>query len=134
MTKRDLTHSQIDKSTVSRRGFVKYATIAGAAASLPLRPLFGGTDSVVKASVVPYGSAARAAASLNYRTSTAQSENIDVGMQPDKGDATAFTDFSGSYSKGLAHDALGVPNAASWLSMKNALTTGNSAGFENIIV
>jgi hypothetical protein len=134
MTKRDLTRSQGDESTLSRRSFVKGATIAGVAASLPLRPLFGGTDSVVQASVVPYGSAARAAASLNYRTSTAQSENIDVGTQPDNGDATAFTDFSCSYSKGLAHDALGLPNAASWLSMKNALTTGNFADFENIIV
>lgn len=134
MTKRDLTRPQRDISNVSRRSFVKYATIAGAAASLPLRPLFGGTDSVIQASVVPYGSAARAAASLNYRTSTAQSENIDVGIQPDNGDAAAFTDFSGSYSKGLAHDALGVPNVASWLSMKTALTTGNFADFENIIV
>jgi hypothetical protein len=135
MTKRDLTRSQRDESNVSRRSFVKgAATIAGVAASVPLRPLFGGTESVVQASVVPYGSAARAAANLNYRTSTAQSENIDVGTQPDNGDATAFTDFSNSYSKGLAHDALGVPNAASWLSMKNALTTGNFADFENIIV
>ena len=135
MTKRDLAHSQRDVSTVSRRSFVKgAATIAGVAAAVPLRPFFGGANSVVKASVVPYGSAARAAASLNYRTSTAQAENIDVGVQPDNGDATAFTDFSGSYSKGLAHDALGVPNAASWLSLKNAFTTGNAADFENIIV
>src|SRR5689334_2773735 len=114
MDKRDLTPSQKDKSNVSRRNFVKgAATVAGVAATVPLAPLFGGRDSVVRASVVPYGSAARAAASFNYRTAMAQSENIDVGTQPDNGDATAFTDFSGSYSKGLAHDALGVPNAAS---------------------
>ena len=135
MTKRDLARSQRDELNLSRRNFVRgAATVAGAAAALPLRPLFGGADSLVQASVVPYGSAARAAASLNYRTSTAQSENIDVGTQPDNGDAAVFTDFSSSYSKGLAHDALGVPNAASWLSMKNALTTGNFADFENIIV
>jgi hypothetical protein len=135
MTKRDLARSQRDELNLSRRSFVRgAATVAGAAAALPLRPLFGGADSLVQASVVPYGSAARAAASLNYRTSTAQSENIDVGTQPDNGDAAVFTDFSSSYSKGLAHDALGVPNAASWLSMKNALTTGNFADFENIIV
>ena len=41
-----------------------------------------------------------------------------MAMQP------RFTDFSGSYSKALLHDGLGVPNAASWLSLKNALTTG----------
>lgn len=134
MDKRDLTDSQRDKSNLSRRSFVRGAAIAGVAASVPLTPLFGGKNSVVQASVVRYGSAARAAASLNYRTTTAQSENIDVGTQPDNGDAAQFTDFSASYSKGLAHDALGIPNAASWLSMKNALTTGNFADFENIIV
>src|SRR5207245_3537169 len=73
-------------------------------------------------------------ASLNYRTNTAIAENINVGVQPDNGDAAAFTDFSGSYSKALLHDGLGVPNAASWLSMRNALTTGSFADFENIIV
>lgn len=134
MDKKDLTLSQKYVLNVSRRNFVKGAAIAGVAASVPLTPLFGGRNSVAKASVVPYGSAARAAASLNYRKTTADSENIDVGTQPDNGDATQFTDFSGNYSKGLAHDALGVPNAASWLSLKNAMNTGNFADFENIIV
>ena len=134
MDKKDLTLSQEDVLNVSRRSFVKGAAIASVAASVPLTPLFGGRNSVAKASVVPYGSAARAAASLNYRKRTADAENIDVGTQPDNGDATQFTDFSAIYSKGLAHDALGVPNAASCLSLKNALNTGNFADFENIIV
>src|SRR5689334_15744941 len=130
-----LTCSFNQKLTVSRRNFVKAAaTITAAVAAVPLEPLLRGENGSVKASVVPYGSGARAQASLNYRTSTAQAENIEVGVQPDNGDAAAFTDFSCSYSKGLAHDALGLPNAASWLSMKNALTTGNFADFENIIV
>ena len=134
-TRRDLTRFQIKKRKVSRRNFVKgAATITAVAATVPLEPLLGGWHSVVQASVVPYGSAARAAASLNYRTSTAQTENIDVGTQPDNGDASAFSDFSYSYSKGLAHDGLGIPNAASWLSMKNAFAGGNFLDFENIIV
>ena len=134
MDKKDLTRSQRDIRNVSRRTFVKTATIAGVAASVPLAPLLRGRDAVVKAAVVPYGSAARAAASLNYRRTMADAQNIDVGTQPDNGDWTSFTDFSGNYSKGLAHDALGVPNAASWLSMKNALSTGNFADFENIVM
>lgn len=134
MDKKDLTQTQTNKPNVSRRTFVKTVTLAGVAASVPLAPLFRGRDSVVKASVVPYGSAARAAACLDYRKAMADSQNVDVGTQPDNGDAARFTDFSGSYSKGLAHDALGVPNAASWLSMRNAFTTGNFADFENIIV
>jgi len=122
----------------SRRSFL--GTLGGAAAvvmaagSIPLQPLLGGKPSVADASVVSYGSGARAAASFNYRTSTAQAEDINVGVLPDNGDSTAFTDFSGSYSKPLVHDALGVPNAASWLSMKNALTTGKFSDFENIRV
>lgn len=134
MEKRGLTLSQKDVANVSRRSFVKGAALAGVAASVPLTPLFGGRSSVTKAAVVPYGSAARAAASRNYRKAMADSENIDVGTQPDNGDAALFTDFSANFSKGLAHDALGIPNAASCLSLKNALTTGNFADFENIIV
>jgi hypothetical protein len=133
--KKDLIGSETETGKVSRRNFVKGAvTVAAVAATVPLEPLLGGKESVAEASVVPYGSAARASASFNYRTSTAIAENIDVGVQPDNGDATTFTDFSGSYSKALLHDGLGVPNAASWLSMKNALTTGSFADFESIIV
>src|SRR3989441_3625200 len=133
--KKHLTGSETETGKVSRRNFVKgAATVAAVAAVVPLEPLLGGRESIAEASVVPYGSGARATASFNYRTNTATAENIDVGVQPDNGDATTFTDFSGSYSKALLHDGLGVPNAASWLSMKNALTTGSFADFENIIV
>jgi len=134
MEKRRPTLSQKDVANVSRRTFVKGAALAGVAASVPLTPLFGGRGSVAKAAVVPYGSAARAAACLNYRRTTADSAGVDVGTQPDNGDAAQFTDFSANYSKGLAHDALGIPNAAACLSLKNALTSGNFADFENIIV
>jgi hypothetical protein len=124
--------------TPTRRKFLGQASAATAAAlaagAIGLKPLLGGKESVAEASVVDYNSSTRAAASFNYRTSTAQAENIDVGVQPDNGDASRFTDFSGSYSKALLHDGLGVPNAASWLSLKHALTTGAHSDFENIIV
>src|ERR1700704_5058157 len=111
--------------------------IATAAASVGvsgLDPLLGGKESVADASVVPYIPGSRERASFDYRTDTATSELINVGQLPDNGDATRFTDFSGSYSKALKHDALGVPNAASWLSLRHALTTGEFSDFENIIV
>jgi hypothetical protein len=66
--------------------------------------------------------------------STAQAENINVGVRPDNGDATRFADFSGNYSKALVHDALGVPNPTSWLSLINALKSGKFTDFESIIV
>ena len=78
-SKKKLTRSFDQKLTLSRRSFVKTAaTVTAAVAAVPLEPLLRGDGAVAKASVVPYGSAARGAASLNYRTSTAQAENIDV--------------------------------------------------------
>ena len=122
----------------SRRKFLGnvsgVAVAAVTAGAIGLEPLFGGKESVAGASVVPYNSETREDASLNYRTNTANAEHIDIGVQPDNGDASRFTDFSGSYSKASLHDALGVPNAASWLSLKHALHTGEFSDFEAIIV
>ena len=90
-TEKGLTRSRTEKMNVSRRNFVKgAATIAAVAAAVPLKPLLGGKDSLAEASVVDYRSAARATASFNYRKSTAQAEKIDVGVQPDNGDAAAI--------------------------------------------
>src|SRR5205085_9397506 len=61
-------------------------------------------------------------------------EKLDVWTQPANGDTARFTDFSCSYSKALKHDALGIPNAAAFLSLKNAMTTGSQSDFNNIIV
>ena len=110
------------------------ATAAASVGVIGLEPLLGGKESVADASVVPYIPGSRERASFDYRTDTATSELINVGQLPDNGDATRFTDFSGSYSKALKHDALGVPNAASWLSLRHALTTGEFSDFENILV
>jgi hypothetical protein len=132
--------SSEDKSPTgrSRRQFLGGVSgIAAAAATLGaigLEPLVGGKESVADASVVHYDPNNRAQKSLNYRLNTANAENIDVGEQPDNGDATRFTDFSGSYSKASAHDGLGVPNAASWLSLKQAVQSGEFEDFEAIIV
>jgi hypothetical protein len=73
-------------------------------------------------------------ASFQYRRDMAQNNKINVGKLPDNGDAQRFTDFSGNWSKSLKHDGLGMPNAASWLSLVNALGTGRQHDFENIIM
>ena len=122
----------------SRRKFLGnvggVAIAAVTAGAIGLEPLLGGKESVADASIVPYSSEGREDKCFNYRVRTANAERINVGQQPDNGDATRFTDFSGSYSKASLHDALGVPNAASWLSLKHALKTGEFEDFENIIV
>jgi hypothetical protein len=111
--------------------------VAAAAATfgaIGLEPLVGGKDSVANASVVSYPVDGRADASLRYRVETAKTEDINVPEQPDNGDAKRFTDFSGNYSKALVHDALGVPNLASYQSLIYALTTREFSDFQNITV
>ena len=123
------------KQRISRRNFVKSATtVAAAAAAVSFEPLFGGKESRAEASVIGYNSTTRAQASFNFRTNKANAENVDIGELPDNGDAARFTDFSALYSKALAHDGLGVPNAASYNSFENALSTGSFTDFQNMIV
>src|SRR5690242_8972476 len=112
----------------SRRKFIRTMGSVGAAAAgaaaLPLEPLFMGKDVSAEASVVAYKSNTRANASCQYRMSTAQAEKSNVGVAADNGDAARFTDFSGTWSKCLRHDALGIPNSAAGLSLVNALASG----------
>jgi hypothetical protein len=134
-TSRRKTLDRVGDAGVSRRNFVKSAaTIAAVAATVPLEPLLGGKESVAEAANGNSNTQRRTNDSFNYRKNMAQAEKINVGPQPDNGDTARFTDFSCSYSKALSHDSLGVPNAAAWLSLRNAFTTGNAADFANIIV
>jgi len=122
----------------SRRKFMGKAgglgAVAVASSLLPLEPLLGGKGSRADASVVPYKAQSRLEASRQYRRAMAENEFIDRGVLPDNGDATRFTDFSGSWSKVLPHPDLGIVNPAAWLSLKHALQTGRFEDFENIIV
>jgi hypothetical protein len=71
---------------------------------------------------------------FNYRKNAALSQRVNVGRQADNGDAARFTDFSGNFSKALQHDALGIPNSAAFLSLRNAMASGRQADFANILV
>ena len=122
----------------SRRRFLGNVGIGGAAAvalvGVPLEPVFEGKHAEAEASVANYRSHRRMLASHDYRTDTAGKEKIDNGELLDNGDSQRFTDFSGSWSKCLKHDYLGVVNRASWFSFVNALNTGRHQDFENILV
>src|SRR5215475_5392913 len=113
-----------------RRNFVKCAATV---AAIPFEPLIG-NESVVEAASDNSSAANRMNVCFNYRISMAQAERINVGPQPDNGDLGQFTDFSGSYSKALPHDGLGVPNAVAYASLQNAVDSGNAADFAAIIV
>jgi len=129
----DLTRSEAKTSKVSRRKFVKgAATIATVAAVVPLKPLLGGKESVADAANGNSSSSNRMNACFNYRKNRALAQRINVGPQADNGDVAQDTDFSYSFSKALSHDSLGIPNAAAFLSLKNALSTGNASDFADI--
>src|SRR6266704_4698629 len=84
---------QSESSPLSRRNFLGsvggVATLAMTAGSIPLEPLFDEKHSVAEAAIAGYDPAARAAASHNYRTSRADADHINVGVQPDSGDTLA---------------------------------------------
>ena len=123
------------KLQVSRRKFVKgAATLAAAAAIVPLKPLLGGPGSTADASTIPYESNKRTNDSFLYRRRVAQENKIDVGLLPDNGDRARYKDFSALHSKALAHNGLGVPNQVSMQSLLDALEDESFAALQNVIV
>ena len=122
----------------SRRNFLRRAGIAGAAtvaaATIPLEPILGGKQSIVEAANGNSSSANRMNDCFNYRKNMALAQKINAGPQPDNGDAARFTDNSGNYSKALLHDSLGVPNAAAFVSLRNAFASSSATDFANILV
>ena len=131
------TSSEVSTNVSRRKFFGKLGTAAiGAAAvgGLGAEPFLGGKESVAEASTGNSGTPGRMNDCFNYRKNAAIAQRVNVGIQEDNGDAARFTDFSGSFSKALLHDSLGVPNAAAWLSLRNAMTTGSQTDFANIVV
>ena len=123
------------KSQLSRRKFVKgAATLAAAAATVPLKPLLGGPGSTADASTIPYESNKRTNDSFLYRRRVAQENKIDVGVLPDNGDRARYKDFSALHSKALAHNGLGVPNQVSMQSLLDALEAESFEALQNVIV
>lgn len=127
------------KTSPERRRFLGQATAAAlAVGAVGLAPALGGKESVAEAAPgngnANSNAANRANNAFNYRTKMAQDQKVNVGPQADNGDAAQFTDFSCSYSKGLPHDNLGVPNAAAMQSLKKAFDTGKASDFASIIV
>jgi len=123
----------------ARRKFLGQAGAAAlAVGAVGLKPALGGKESAAAAAQGSgSGSSAapnRANDSFNYRMKMAQDEKFSAGRQADNGDLARYTDFSGVYTKGLAHDALGVPSAASVRSLLKAFQTGKHSDFNAVIV
>src|SRR5690242_21673619 len=82
-----------DQGAISRRGFVKgTTTMAAVAAAVSLEPWLGGKGSRAEASVINYGYAARAQASLNYRVNKSNDEYVDLWILTEKGVEVILTE------------------------------------------
>ncbi|MGB7207458.1 MAG: vanadium-dependent haloperoxidase [Pyrinomonadaceae bacterium] len=133
----NITDRSAEADKPDRRKFLGHLTKGAALAAvgaIGAKPFLGGAESVAKAGGRDNVAPGRMNDCFNYRKNMALAERVNVGIQPDNGDAARFTDFSGSFSKALLHSSLGVPNAAAFISLRNAFRTGNPADFANIVV
>src|SRR6476469_6233334 len=113
---------KFNKQTSTRRKFLgTVGTAAATALAIGSKPFLGGRESVAEASNGNSDGPGRMNDCFNYRKDAAIAQRINVGVTSDNGDAARFTDFSGNFSKALLHNSLGVPNAAAWLSLRNAM-------------
>ena len=123
----------------SRRKFLGDVGKAGlGAAAVAAIPLSGAKSSTAAAAPALAAGNSGAPGRMNdcfaYRRDAAINSRVNVGPQAGNGDIARFTDFSGMYSKGLRHDAVGIPNAAAALSLIKAFQTGKQSDFASIIV
>ncbi|HEV8592048.1 MAG TPA: hypothetical protein VGQ55_08095 [Pyrinomonadaceae bacterium] len=126
--------SSNNKSQTRRKFLGTVSAATAATITVGLKPLLGGKDSIAEAAGGSKEAPGRMNDCFNYRKNAALAQRVNVGVQADNGDAARFTDFSGNYSKALQHDALGIPNAAAFLSLRNAMATGSQADFDNILM
>ena len=119
--------------TSDRRAFIGRLGMTAAAATIATMPFAGGRASEAEAAGNS-NTPGRMNDCFAYRRDAAIASRVNVGPQKDNGDAARFTDFSGNFSKALQHDALGIPNAAAFQSLRTAMARGRQSDFAAIIV
>ena len=126
--------STTETEGVSRRRFI--GSLGVAVSAIGAAPLVGGKTASVSAAAPAAGNGApgRMNACFAYRRDAAIASRVNNGAQSGNGDLARYSDYSGIYSKGLLHDALGIPNAAAAASLIKAFQTGKQSDFNSIIV
>jgi hypothetical protein len=72
--------------------------------------------------------------SLAIRTTAATVESkITVPTHTTNGDEQLYPDKSGTYSKGILQDGIGLVNLAAFQTLRNAINSGTFQDFENVI-
>ncbi len=76
----------------------------------------------------------RIQASFKIRMDAAQNEkHIPVPPHTTNGDEQRYPDKSGTYTKGILQDGIGLVNLAAFQTFRNAINTGTFAAFESVI-
>jgi len=76
----------------------------------------------------------RVSQSLAIRNAAATAESqIPVPPHTTNGDEQLYPDKSGTYSKGILQDAIGLVNLAAFTTFRNAINSGTFQDFENVI-
>jgi hypothetical protein len=72
---------------------------------------------------------------LAFRTQATGSDGFaTVPAQIDNGDEALYSDKSGTYTKGILQSAIGLVDLAAYQSFKDALSSGDPADFEKIVL
>jgi hypothetical protein len=122
-----------ETQTPTRRKFLgTIGAVTAATVAMGATPFAGGKSSNAEAAETGSEAPGRMNNCYEYRRNAAIASRVNVGVQADNGDAARFTDCSGSYSKALQHDALGIPNAAACASLRTAMATGRQSDFAAI--
>src|SRR5262249_21644778 len=127
-------HGEIRSSRRRFLGQVGAALAGGAVLSkLPTaaaKPLNSGTNDGAL-----LGAGTRADQAYRIRVKTAGDEaSIPSANHTTNGDEQRYSDKSGSFSKCLLQDGIGLVNLNAWASFKIATQSGNFADFENMVM
>lgn len=131
----NVNESPADRRTASRRKFL--GQVGGAAAAaLAANALVSPTeaDAQVAAPHVPPAVAARVQTDYNKRLAIAnRALAVPAAPHNTNGDEQRYADWSGSYSKGLLQDDIGVVNPGAWASFQTALANPTMANWNALI-
>ncbi len=118
---------------LGRVGGVTAATIAAGSVGLP--PLLGMKDAGAEAAEAgPLNAQQRRNLAFQIRHQTALDErNLPLPAHPNNGEENDYP-YVANYSKGLPHDGLGNVDLAAYGSLLEALSGGDDAAFEHILL
>ena len=127
------------RTVVSRRSFLQMSSVATAvmaAGGITLPPLLGRKGVVAGADEIgPLSDRARANASFKLRVDLATAQHqLPLVAHPCNGDEVLYADKSNSFHKCLPHDSFGRVNVRAYQSLLDALTSGDPADFEHIML